>query len=144
MTSQTSPKSSQRTAVVTAAAPAALPFLSQAITCQGMVYCSGQLPIDPSTGEVVRGSIADRVVSRVLFPTFAYTIHLRVNNGEVDLTLPCRPFADSTTHTGTMPRQHLGRALSRRIFPREHGQDDHLPYADARFCRSQSDLYACL
>jgi 2-iminobutanoate/2-iminopropanoate deaminase len=38
-------------------APAAIGPYSQAIVCNGMVYCSGQIPIDPKTGELVSQSI---------------------------------------------------------------------------------------
>lgn len=43
-------------------APAPLPFFSQAIKSQGLVYCSGQVATDPKTGKLVEGSIADRAV----------------------------------------------------------------------------------
>jgi len=46
--------------VHTDAAPAAIGPYSQAIVTDGWVFCSGQIPIDPGTGEVVRGSIADQ------------------------------------------------------------------------------------
>lgn len=39
-------------------APGAIGPYSQAVTVDGWVFCSGQIPIDPSTGEVVAGDIA--------------------------------------------------------------------------------------
>ena len=49
-------------------APAALGPYSQAIKAGGFVYVSGQVPIDPETGEFVPGGIAeqtDRVLKNV-------------------------------------------------------------------------------
>jgi reactive intermediate/imine deaminase len=42
-----------RVIVSTAQAPAAIGPYSQAVKAGGMVYCSGQIPLDPSTGEMV-------------------------------------------------------------------------------------------
>ena len=39
-------------------APAAVGPYSQAIAVNGLVFCSGQIPLDPRTGELVTGSIA--------------------------------------------------------------------------------------
>ena len=39
------------------AAPAAIGPYSQAIVANGMVFASGQIPIDPSTGNIVEGGI---------------------------------------------------------------------------------------
>ncbi len=41
-------------------APAAVGPYSQAISANGLVFCSGQIPLDPSTGDLVGGSIADQ------------------------------------------------------------------------------------
>ena len=43
----------------TAAAPAAIGPYSQAIEAGGMVFVSGQLPIDPSTGDFAEGGIKE-------------------------------------------------------------------------------------
>ena len=43
----------------TAAAPAAIGPYSQAIEANGMVFVSGQLPIDPSTGAFAEGGIKE-------------------------------------------------------------------------------------
>ena len=37
--------------------------MSQAIICNGMVYCSGSLGLDPQTGAFVLGTTGDRAVS---------------------------------------------------------------------------------
>ena len=44
----------ERRAVETAEAPAAIGAYSQAIRHGDLLFCSGQLPIDPSTGELVK------------------------------------------------------------------------------------------
>ncbi|KAE8422753.1 Endoribonuclease L-PSP/chorismate mutase-like protein [Aspergillus pseudocaelatus] len=49
-----------KVAVLTPSAPAPMPVLSQAVICNGMVYVSGSLAIDPSTGRFVEGTVADR------------------------------------------------------------------------------------
>lgn len=41
-------------------APAAIGPYSQAIEANGFVYLSGQLPIDPKTGEFVKGGIKEQ------------------------------------------------------------------------------------
>ena len=46
--------------VATQAAPAAIGPYSQAVILGGMLYTSGQIPLDPATGEVVTGSIEDQ------------------------------------------------------------------------------------
>ena len=43
-------------------APAALGPYSQAIEVNGMVFLSGQLPIDPTTGEFVPGGIKEQTL----------------------------------------------------------------------------------
>jgi len=44
----------------TDAAPKAIGPYSQAIKTGGLVYCSGQIPLDPSTMTLVEGSVADQ------------------------------------------------------------------------------------
>ncbi len=46
--------------VLSDAAPKALGPYSQAIVAGGMVYCAGQIPLDPGTGSVVPGGIAEQ------------------------------------------------------------------------------------
>ena len=46
--------------VQTDAAPKALGPYSQAIVAGGMVYCAGQIPLDPATGNIVEGGIAEQ------------------------------------------------------------------------------------
>jgi 2-iminobutanoate/2-iminopropanoate deaminase len=48
----------ERTAVQTANAPKAIGPYSQAIRAGELVFCSGQIPLDPATGEMVPGDVA--------------------------------------------------------------------------------------
>ena len=41
-------------------APGAIGPYSQAIKANGMLFCSGQMPIDPATGEFVEGGVAEQ------------------------------------------------------------------------------------
>ena len=50
----------EKTAIVAEKAPAALGPYSAAISVGPFVYCSGQTPIDPATGELVPGTVADQ------------------------------------------------------------------------------------
>ena len=54
-----------RQRVQTESAPAAIGPYSQAIKANGFVFVSGQIPIDPQTGEFVAGGIAEQT-ARVL------------------------------------------------------------------------------
>jgi 2-iminobutanoate/2-iminopropanoate deaminase len=44
-------------AIASKQAPAAIGPYSQAIKANGLIFCSGQTPMDPATGEVVSGGI---------------------------------------------------------------------------------------
>ena len=46
-----------RTVVTSPDAPAPVAAYSQAIACGGFLFCSGQIPLDPKTGEMVGGGI---------------------------------------------------------------------------------------
>ncbi len=50
-----------RQKIEVASAPAAIGPYSQAIAAGGMLYVSGQLPIDPATGRMVEGGIVEQV-----------------------------------------------------------------------------------
>jgi 2-iminobutanoate/2-iminopropanoate deaminase len=50
----------RKRAIVTEAAPAAVGPYSQGIVCGNLLFVSGQLPIDPSSGELVSGSIEEK------------------------------------------------------------------------------------
>lgn len=48
---------SNRSVVQTESAPKAIGPYSQAIVANGFVFCSGQIPLDPVTGNVVEGDV---------------------------------------------------------------------------------------
>ncbi|MEA2486337.1 MAG: 2-iminobutanoate/2-iminopropanoate deaminase [Actinomycetota bacterium] len=50
----------KKTIVATESAPAAVGPYSQAVAGGGLLFCSGQIPLDPQTGELVGGSIGDQ------------------------------------------------------------------------------------
>jgi 2-iminobutanoate/2-iminopropanoate deaminase len=51
--------------IATGAAPKAIGPYSQAVVYNGIAYLSGQIPLDPATGQVVEGDIATQT-ARVL------------------------------------------------------------------------------
>ncbi|MDD2900560.1 MAG: RidA family protein [Desulfuromonadaceae bacterium] len=54
--------------VSTDSAPAAIGPYSQAVKCGNILFCSGQIPIDPATGKLVDGTIypqAERVMDNI-------------------------------------------------------------------------------
>ncbi len=51
---------SMKKAINTERAPKAIGPYSQAIAINGMIFASGQIPIDPATGELNTGSIEDQ------------------------------------------------------------------------------------
>ena len=55
----------EREVVKTASAPAAIGPYSQGIKAGGLLFVSGQIPLDPRTGDMIAGDIAAQV-SRVL------------------------------------------------------------------------------
>jgi 2-iminobutanoate/2-iminopropanoate deaminase len=50
-----------RQAIKTSGAPAAVGPYSQAIATDGLVFCSGQVGLDPATGELVPGGLEAQV-----------------------------------------------------------------------------------
>ena len=50
----------RRTPVTSAAAPAAIGPYSQAIQAGGFLFVSGQIPLDPSTGQLVPGGVTEQ------------------------------------------------------------------------------------
>lgn len=48
--------------IATANAPKAIGPYSQAIEINGFIFLSGQLPVDPATGEIVEGGIKEQTI----------------------------------------------------------------------------------
>ncbi|MHC4779843.1 MAG: RidA family protein [Planctomycetota bacterium] len=57
--------SSAKQVISTDGAPAAIGPYSQAVVAGGWLFASGQIPLDPATGELTGGSVADQT-KRVL------------------------------------------------------------------------------
>ena len=53
-------RTNMKTVIFTEKAPAAIGPYSQAIEANGMVFLSGQLPVDPATGEFAPGGVAEQ------------------------------------------------------------------------------------
>ena len=53
-------KTSVKAVVATKGAPSAIGPYSQGILIENMLFCSGQIPINPKTGELVNGSIEEQ------------------------------------------------------------------------------------
>jgi 2-iminobutanoate/2-iminopropanoate deaminase len=49
-----------RDVITTNAAPKAIGPYSQAVVVDGWVFCSGQIPLDPRTGQMVDGDVASQ------------------------------------------------------------------------------------
>lgn len=54
-----------REVIATLEAPAAVGPYSQAVAVGNTLYCAGQIPLDPATGEMVAGGVAEQTI-RVL------------------------------------------------------------------------------
>ena len=116
----------ERTAVQTADAPKAIGPYSQAIRAGDLVFCSGQIPLDPASGELVPGDVVaqtrqvmknlgavlraagadlSRVVKTTIF-LVDLTDFARVNAvyGE---SFPAQPPARSTVQVAALPRGAL-------------------------------------
>lgn len=78
--------------VNTTNAPDAVGPYSQAISAHGLVFCSGQIPLDPATEELIQGSITEQTVrcmenlSAVLEAAGSALVHMvKVNAYLVDM-----------------------------------------------------------
>ena len=53
--------------IFTEKAPAAIGPYSQAVEVNGMVFLSGQIPVDPATGEFVPGGVTEQTTQVFVF-----------------------------------------------------------------------------
>jgi 2-iminobutanoate/2-iminopropanoate deaminase len=58
-------KMDSKTVIATDRAPKAIGPYSQAVRANGFVFCSGQIALDPATGQLVEGGVAEQT-ARVL------------------------------------------------------------------------------
>ena len=54
--------SHHRTVITASGAPEAAGPYSHAVVSRGLVFCSGQVPLDPATGSLVEGTIGEQTV----------------------------------------------------------------------------------
>ena len=126
---------SSRQAVSSSNAPAAIGPYSQAIVADGTVYCSGQIGLDPATGELADGLEAQaeralRNLSAVLDAaglTFADVVkttifltdmaHFAAVNAIYASAMPEPPPARSTVAVAALPKGALVEieAIARRL-----------------------------
>jgi 2-iminobutanoate/2-iminopropanoate deaminase len=52
--------SHHRRPVQAAGAPAAIGAYSHGVASNGLLFCSGQIPLDPATGELIEGAVGDQ------------------------------------------------------------------------------------
>lgn len=91
--------------VKTDAAPGALGPYSQAIVAGGVVYCAGQIPLDPATGNIVSGGIAEQT-EQVLKNLRAV---LKAAGSDLDRTVKTTVFIKDMNDFGAM-NEVYGRA----------------------------------
>jgi 2-iminobutanoate/2-iminopropanoate deaminase len=93
-----------KTIVATTAAPKAIGPYSQAVAAGGFVWCSGQVALDPATGQLVDGGVADQT-RRVLENLSAV---LRAAGTTVDRVVRCTVFLKSMSDFPAMNEVYAG------------------------------------
>lgn len=104
----------RRNVIRTEAAPAAIGPYSQAIRASGLVFCSGQIAIDPSTGQIVTGDVRAQT-QRVMENLRAVLEAAGTSMGQiVKSTIYLRDMADfaamNDVYGGYFPRDPPARA----------------------------------
>jgi 2-iminobutanoate/2-iminopropanoate deaminase len=84
--------------VATEEAPAAIGPYSQAVVAGGVVYASGQIPLDPKTGEVERGDVGAQT-HRVFRNLRAV---LQAAGSDLDHVLRCTVYLSDMADFGTV------------------------------------------
>ncbi|KAI4095121.1 MAG: hypothetical protein LQ344_001772 [Seirophora lacunosa] len=89
-----------RQAVETDKAPPPLPFFEQAIICQGMVYCSGQVGVSPVTKQLVDGGVGDRTAQALN----NLSAVLEAANSSLSNVVECNVYLSDMTNFAAMNR----------------------------------------
>ena len=89
---------SMKKEVKTSKAPKAIGPYSQAIIANGMVFASGQIAIDPSTGELLNGSIEDQ--TRLVLTNLKAV--LEAAGSSMDKAVKCTVFLDDMNNFSQM------------------------------------------
>lgn len=71
---------------------------SHAIVCNGLVFCAGQTPVDPTTGEIVQGGFEAQV--RQSLENLA--VVLKAANSDLGLTVKTTVFLKDMNNLATM------------------------------------------
>jgi 2-iminobutanoate/2-iminopropanoate deaminase len=87
-----------RKVIATSEAPTAVGPYSQAIAVGGTLYCAGQIPLDPQTGELVAGGVAEQT-TRVLENVGGV---LRANGMTYQHVVKATVFMTNLAHFGEM------------------------------------------
>ena len=92
-------------------APAAIGPYSQAIEVNGMIYTSGMIPIDPSTGELVTGSVeaqAEQAISNL-------EALLAASGSSIEKAVKTVVFISNMDDFGTVSYTHLTLPTNSRV-----------------------------
>lgn len=96
-----------RKVIATSEAPAAVGPYSQAIAAGNTLYCAGQIPLDPTTGEIVTGGVTEQT-TRVLDNVGGI---LRANGMDYAHVVKSTVFMTDLAHFGEM------NAVYQKYFP---------------------------
>lgn len=130
----------ERVVVTTPAAPAAVGPYSQAIKVGNVVFCSGQIPLNPKTGEVVAGDVAAQteqvlqnlsavldVTGSGLFQVVKTTVYLKnmsdfaAMNDVYARHFPVDPPARATVEVARLPKDVLVEIDCIAVIPNRGG-----------------------
>lgn len=130
----------ERVVVSTPAAPAAVGPYSQAIKVGNVVFCSGQIPLSPKTGEVVSGDVGvqtDQVLQNLsavldvtgsgLFQVVKTTVYLKnmsdfaAMNEVYARHFPVDPPARATVEVARLPKDVLVEIDCIAVIPNRGG-----------------------
>ncbi len=92
------------TVVNTDKAPAAIGPYSQAVIHNNMVYCSGQIPLDPESMEIIEGGIRKQA-EQVMENLNQVLLEAGTNFGKV---IKCSIFLDDMSDFGTVNEVYAG------------------------------------
>lgn len=127
--------------VVTDKAPPPLPFFSQAIKCNGMVYCSGSIGMDPVSMKLVEGGVEKRTVriyhsfhpqirklpSHISRPNSNFTkFQNNASRDEAQVSKNASSIPTNKRKTGTSPHEPLRRPDRGRLIHRQRRQSQRL------------------
>jgi hypothetical protein len=115
-------------AVITQEAPNPMPdVFPQAVTANGMVFCSGSIAMDPTTCKIIDGDIQAHTVCCTIYPIsrelLAFTGH--------SLRTSANPECDR--YVASSHQEPIGRFARGGFKPYEGGQDQHFPLEHGRF-----------